>query len=151
MFRALMASYADVLRIVHGRFVHVGEIVALSKERIEVVSSAVEGLIRMGALKRRPDQRIASTKPTLGDLTKWIRERGSDPNAPLPTDDERRIPLEAELGSTLDGDGREATRWAKCPLCKMRIASTDANAYCPQCGAYLHIDLSGLQSKGVAP
>ena len=68
-----MASYADVLRIVHGRFVHVGEIAAVSKERIELVSSAVEALIRMGALKRRPDLRIASTKPTLGDLTKWIR------------------------------------------------------------------------------
>lgn len=137
-----MASYADVLRIVHGRFVHEGEIVAALKERIELVSPAVESLIALGTLRRLPDRRMASTKVTLGDLTKMIRERGGDPNAPLPIENEHRAPLEVVPEPTLEGDEGEATRWAKCPLCKIRIVAMDGNGYCPQCGAYLHIVIS---------
>lgn len=134
-----MASYADILRIVHGRFVHEAEIVAALKERIELVSPGVESLIALGTLRRLPDRRIASTKLTLGDLTNMIRERGGDPNAPLPIENEHRAPLDVAPEPMLEGDQGEATKRAKCPLCKIRIVATDGNGYCPQCGAYLHI------------
>jgi hypothetical protein len=134
-----MPGYADVLRIVHGRYVHVSEIAAALKERIEVVSPAVEALIGMGTLRRLPDRRVASTRPTLGDLTKVVRERGDDPNAPLSVENEHRMALEVAPEPTVEGDGEEATSWAKCPLCKTRFPAMSGNGYCPQCGAYLRV------------
>jgi hypothetical protein len=143
----MMASYSDVLGIVHGRYVHVGEIVAGLKERIDVVAPAVEALIGMGTLRRLPDRRIASTKPTLGDLTKAIRDRGGDPNAPLPIANEHRAPLEVVAEPMVEGDEGVGSGWAKCPLCRMRIAAMNGTGYCRQCGAYLHIVPSGAKAK----
>jgi hypothetical protein len=134
-----MATIADILRVVHGRYVHVGEIVAVLKDRIDVVSPAVEALIGIGTLRRLPDRRLASTKPTLGELTKVVRDRGGDPNAPLPVDDEHRIPLEVTPERRSDGDDEEASRRAKCPLCKIRIPAAGGSGYCPQCGVYLRV------------
>ena len=133
-----MASVADVLRVVHGRYVHVGEIVAVVKDRIDVVSPAVEALIGMGTLRRLPDRRLASTKSTLGELTKVVRDRGGDPNAPLPVGDEHRIPLEVTPERS-ESANEEASRHAKCPLCKTRFPTAGGNGYCPQCGAYLRV------------
>ncbi|HXN31884.1 MAG TPA: hypothetical protein VN894_08485 [Polyangiaceae bacterium] len=134
-----MASYADLLRVVHGRYVHVSEIVAALKERVQVVSPAVEALVAMGTLRRLADRRLASTKATLGDLTKVIRERGIDPNAPLPTENERRAPADVAPEPASEGDEGKPIAWAKCPLCKTRFAPTRGNGYCPQCGAYLRV------------
>jgi hypothetical protein len=132
-----VASYTDLLRVVHGRYVHVGEIVAVLKERIEVTSPAVEALIEMGVLRRLPDRRLASAKPTLGELAKVIRDRGGDPNAALPVEKEHRTPIEVVPEAPVEGAGSEAPRRTKCPACKMHLATFEGVSYCAQCGAYL--------------
>jgi hypothetical protein len=134
-----VASYDDILRVVHGRYAHVGEVVAVLKDRIEVISPAVEALIKAGVLRRLPDRRLTATKRTLGELTKMIRDRGDDPNAPLTDERENRPPLEVVAEPAPEtGDG-EAPRRAKCPLCKMHMAAIGGTVHCAQCGAYLRI------------
>lgn len=134
-----MASYDDILRVVYGRYAHVGEIVAVLKDRIEVISPAVEALIGAGVLRRLPDRRLTATKRTLGELAKVIRDRGDDPHAPLTNQREDRAPLEVVPEPTAGTDDSEARYRAKCPLCKMHIAAMGGAAYCAQCGAYLRI------------
>jgi hypothetical protein len=134
-----VASYDDILRAVYGRYAHVGEIVAVLKDRIEVISPAVEALIGAGVLRRLADRRLTATKRTLGELTKVIRDRGDDPRAPLTDEREHRAPLDVVPEPTAEADINEARYRAKCPLCKMHIAAIGGTVYCAQCGAYLRI------------
>jgi hypothetical protein len=134
-----VASYDDIVRVVYGRYAHVGEIVAVLKDRIEVISPAVEALIGAGVLRRLPDRRVTTMKRTLGDLAKVIRDRGDDPHAPLTDQREHCAPLEVVPEPTAETDDSEAHFRAKCPLCKTHIAAIGGAVYCVQCGAYLRI------------